>query len=195
MLGAAPLAVVLIGVAVFIVGMRSQQEPPQPAAPVLSAPVVTSAARPLPRSVPSRVVIPSVKVSAPLLALGLERDGQLQVPPLTQVERIGWYRLGPTPGERGPALLVGHVDSRTGPGVFYRLGQLKPGQKVSVQRKDGTTATFWVYRIERVAKDKFPSRRVYGDTQRPELRLITCGGNFDTKAGHYLDNLIAYAAM
>ncbi|HEX6468381.1 MAG TPA: class F sortase [Streptosporangiaceae bacterium] len=171
--------------------------PPQPASSELvENPPAGSAQRvgALPASVPERIRIPAIKVNAPIITVGLEPDGQLEVPPLTRVDEAGWYKDGPTPGEAGPSVIVGHVDSKSGPGVFYRLGALKPGQNVQIIRKDGTTPLFRVSRIQRVPKDAFPTRSVYGPADGPALRLITCGGKFDAASGHYLDNIIVYAS-
>jgi sortase (surface protein transpeptidase) len=99
------------------------------------------------------------------------------------------------PGDVGPSLLAGHVDSRTGPAVFYRLRELRGGDRIVVERSDGRTATFEVDRVEQVSKSSFPTRRVYGATPRPELRLITCGGTFDASSGHYLSNVVVYAHL
>ena len=110
--------------------------------------------------------------------------------------RPGWFRDGPAPGQFGPAVIAGHVDSKNGPGIFYRLGALRPGAIVVVRRADGVPAHFSVDKVERYAKDRFPTVAVYGDTtHRSELRLITCGGSFDARTGHYLDNVVAYAHL
>src|SRR4051794_14607572 len=105
----------------------------------------------------------------------------------------GWYKPGPEPGERGPAVIVGHVDSTTGPAVFYELRALRRGDRIRVRRSDGSTVTFRVQRSERWPKSRFPTRRVYGPTRGSALRLVTCSGNFDTSTGHYVDNTIVYA--
>ncbi|TWF76814.1 sortase family protein [Pseudonocardia hierapolitana] len=107
----------------------------------------------------------------------------------------GWFTLAPTPGSPGPAVIAGHVDYEGVPGVFQRLGELEPGDEVTVVRADGSTAVFSTYLVERFAKARFPTERVYGNTAGPELRLITCGGAFDTGTGHYHDNVVAYARL
>ena len=122
---------------------------------------------------PSTLSIPRIGVRAPIVGVGRQADGAMQVPDPGQV---GWYRLGPRPGNPGPAVLIGHVDTRTGPDVFYRLDQLRPGDEILVGQPDGTTTRIWTR------------------TARPLLRLITCAGSFDRTTGHYRDNLILYAS-
>jgi sortase (surface protein transpeptidase) len=141
---------------------------------------------------PLRIVIPSISVSAPVIPLGLNADRTLEVP--DGWDDAGWYVDGPEPGERGPAVVAGHVDSTSGPAVFYRIGELHPGQRISVERADGSSVGFRVRAVERWPKDRFPTRRVYHPTRGSALRLITCGGSFDESTGHYLDNTIVYAA-
>ena len=131
--------------------------------------------------------------TGPLLRLGLDARGALEVPP--DATTAGWFTLGPTPGAAGPAVIAAHVDYQGVPGVFHRLRDLVPGDEISVTRADGTTAVFSTYSVEHYPKSEFPSDRVYGDTADPELRLITCGGVFDASTGHYRDNVVAYARM
>lgn len=135
--------------------------------------------------------IPAIGVSASVTALGLNEDRTMEVP--ADFAEVGWYRYGPTPGEAGPAVVAGHVDDHTGPAVFYRLTDLEPGDEVHVHRADGTTASFLVRRVEQHPKDAFPHDEVYGDTDGPELRLITCGGVFDRAERSHRDNIIVYA--
>lgn len=137
--------------------------------------------------------IPAIGVSTSLISLGLDEEQAMEVP--TDFAEAGWYRHSPTPGETGPSVVAGHVDSRTGPAVFFRLTDLQPGDEVHVRRADGTTATFAVQRVEQHPKDAFPHDEVYGDTEGPELRLITCGGLFDRARGAHRDNIIVYASM
>ena len=146
-------------------------------------------------SVPTAVKIPKIGVSSSLVSLGLAADGTLQVP--TDFSKAGWYVSGAYPGEADepPALIVGHVDNYKGPAVFFRLKELGVGDKVLVPRADGTTATFLVYRTANYVKSSFPARSVYAATGRPELRLITCTGQFDTNARSYLSNFVAYAYL
>ncbi|MGV9773777.1 class F sortase [Streptosporangium sp. NPDC003464] len=145
------------------------------------------------RGEPTRVVIPSIGVNAPLVVLGLKGDGTLAVPPLDHADVAGWYGAGPTPGEPGSAVIVGHLDTRTGPAVFARLDELRPGDSIAVARGDGTVAVFAVERLEQAPKDRFPADRVYGSTEERRLRLVTCGGSFDQVRRSYDDNVIVHA--
>jgi sortase (surface protein transpeptidase) len=146
-------------------------------------------------SAPVVLRIPSIRlVTKDLVDLRLDAKGVLEAP--KDFQRAGWYAAGPTPGEFGPAVIAAHVDSHLGPAVFYRLGALKKGAKVLVERQDGSTAAFVVDRVERYPKAQFPTSQVYADTGgRAELRLITCGGDIDQRSGHYLDNVVAYAHL
>ncbi|MEU6445187.1 MULTISPECIES: class F sortase [unclassified Streptomyces] len=163
-------------------------------APVTPEPSRTSAPAPMPASVPVRVTIPAAGVdTAPLLRLGLNTDGTIEVPSVPQADRIGWYGKGVTPGETGPAVLVGHFDTANGPAVMKDVGKIKPGDTIDVGREDGTRAVFAVTALEQVDKDAFPTEKVYGRTDRPELRLITCGGEITD--GHRPDNIIVYADL
>ncbi|WP_258572149.1 class F sortase [Actinomadura parmotrematis] len=154
------------------------------------------AARPLPRSLPATIAIPRLGVSAPVTELGLRADGRIETPPLSRPNLAGWWERGPTPGEDGPSVIIGHVDALHRPAVFARLKDLRPGDRVQVKRRDGRTATFAVERVERVAKTDFPGRKVYAErTGYAALRLVTCGGAFDSASGHYRDNVIAYTRM
>ncbi|RBY86021.1 class F sortase [Blastococcus sp. TF02A-26] len=128
--------------------------------------------------------------------LGLNPDGTVEVPPLERDDRAGWYEPGPEPGAVGPAVILGHVDSAEyGPGVFYDLGALTPGDPIEVSRADGTVAVFTVDRVEVHPKDEFPTIEVYGNTPDPQLRLITCGGDFDNSARSYEDNVVVFASL
>jgi sortase family protein len=149
----------------------------------------------LPRSEPSRLSIPSIGVNAPFTALHLDPSGKLGVPPETDTNLVGWYADGPTPGERGNAIVAGHVDTTTGPAVFLFLSMLKPGSTADITRKDGTVATFRVDSVETFAKDAFPDQRVYGDTKDAELRLITCGGSYDHAKRDYRSNVVVFAHL
>jgi LPXTG-site transpeptidase (sortase) family protein len=146
-------------------------------------------------AVPVSVRIPAIDVESDLITVGLNPDGTLEVPqPGPDYDKAAWFRDSPRPGEVGPAVIEGHVDSAAnGPSVFYELGNLRPGDRAEVTREDGTVATFEVYDIRVVPKDDFPTLEVYGNTEGPELRLITCGGPFDSSAGSYVDNVVVFA--
>jgi sortase (surface protein transpeptidase) len=150
---------------------------------------------PLKRSVPVRLTIESIGVDAPVAELGLNPDGTLEDPPLDDPNLVGWYALGASPGEAGPAVLTGHLDTRSGPSVFARLNELRPDDLVHVARADGSQPVFVVDRVEQVPKEDFPTDQVYGPSDRPELRLVTCAGDFDPASGHYSDSLVVYAVL
>ncbi len=142
---------------------------------------------------PVTIRIPSIEVEAPIIPLGLEDDGSIEVPEGT--EETGWWLGGPEPGEQGPAVILGHVDSREGPAVFFYLKYLEAGDEIHIDREDGTTVTYVVESSERHDKDSFPTDAVYGPTEQPTLRLVTCGGDFDFDVRTYDDNLIVYAVL
>ncbi|WP_171064220.1 class F sortase [Actinomadura soli] len=165
---------------------------PQPG-PAASNPESAHPAVALPRSTPVRLTVPRIRLRTSLVPLGLRDDHRVEVP--FNADQAGWYRLGPWPGSIGAAVLIGHVDSSRGPGVFFRIGELRPGDQAGVQRADGSTAVFQIDSVERVKKTKFPTRRVYTDPGYAAIRLVTCGGSFDTDTGHYTDNVIAYGHL
>ena len=162
---------------------RGPPEPPARAFPVLEP------------SRPTRLTIRSINVDAPILTVGLAADGSVDVPPVQRHNEAGWFDEGPTPGQFGPALIVGHVDTRTGPSVFHDLHSMKPGQRIEVQRADGTVAVFEVNSVEHFGKSKLPIQRVYGDYSRPSLRLVTCGGTWLGHDDGYSDNVIVFASL
>ncbi|MCM0674379.1 class F sortase [Micromonospora phytophila] len=150
----------------------------------------------MPRSQPTRIRIPRIGVDAPTTPLGLDRNQQIAVPPFNQPDTAGWYKLGPSPGETGTAVVVGHVDSRaTGRAVFFRLGALKPKDTIEVLRKDGKKARFIVDGVARYPKTKLPLKQVYGHTGKAQLRVITCGGSYDKAAKSYRDNIVVFATL
>ncbi|MDI6102092.1 class F sortase [Actinoplanes sp. NEAU-A12] len=145
----------------------------------------------LPTSPPTRLEIPALGVDVPVTGLGLRPDGAMEVP--ADAKAVGWYTQAPTPGSLGPAVLAGHVDLDGDAGAFARLSTLRPGSEVRIARRDGTTAVFTVTKVDRYPKNRFPSDAVYGPIDHAGLRLITCGGDFDDRGGHYEDNIVAYA--
>lgn len=127
--------------------------------------------------------IPSIDVDAPIMNVGLDPDGWIEAPPAEDPNMAGWYQNGVAPGQRGTAVVVGHVDNLSGPAVFYGLGSLEKGGRIEVSRFDGKTAVFEVYGVEVFSKENFPGSRVYGDTGYAELRVITCGGGYSKTQG------------
>ncbi len=174
--------------AAWVVQPFSRREPQTPAPPEPAPQLV--------RSEPVHIDIAAINVHAPVGSVGLGPDGTLEVPPLDQPGLTAWYRLGVTPGELGPAVIVGHVDSaRSGAAVFYSLAKLGGGQTVEVTRADNTVKIFRVDRVAAFHKNALPTQQLYGPTDHPELRLITCGGDFDSKAGSYKDNTVVFASL
>ncbi|MEU9234570.1 class F sortase [Streptomyces subrutilus] len=163
-----------------------------------SAPVNAdaAAAASLPPSVPDRIRIPDITVDAPLDAVGLDSQGVMGEPDFARPEDAAWYDQGPTPGERGAAAIVGHMDTPKAPkAVFFELKSLKKDEEIEVHRADGTTAVFAVDEVDTFKKDAFPTDKVYGDTHgKPELRLITCGGNL-TEDRHWDANVVVFAHL
>lgn len=142
-------------------------------------------------ALPVRILIPSIGVDASITNLGLASDGTIQVP--SDPSQAGWYRLGPAPGDAGPAVILGHLDSTTGPAVFARLAGLRVGDQVLVTRADGSQVRFHVDRLATFAVSSFPTEAVYGATPDPVLRLITCSGTFNRALGRYLSNVVVFA--
>jgi sortase (surface protein transpeptidase) len=205
-----------VGIALILMGAMPATTPgaqAAPPAPRLAAEVLAPAETPtrspshtpapakvmkkaLGRSVPLRLNIPGIDVHTSLISLGLQKDGTVQVPPLKGNAPAGWYKGLSTPGEAGASVILGHVDSaKDGPAVFYRLRDLRPGMKLSVDRADGRTVSFVVRSVARYSKKDFPTSTVYGDRPGAELRLVTCGGSFDALRRSYRDNIVVYAAM
>jgi sortase (surface protein transpeptidase) len=208
------LVLVVVGVTALVIGFTGQQSAPQPAAGTGAAPPeptrsadptdsIPGAGSDVPEApvaadvaAPVSVSIPSIGVTSDLIRLGLNEDGTVQVPPLGGDDTAGWYERGPAPGAVGPAVLLGHVDSaQYGPGVFFELGAVQPGDTVEVARADGTVAEFVVDRVETHPKDEFPTIDVYGNTDDAQLRLITCGGDFDPSVRSYEDNVVVFATL
>jgi LPXTG-site transpeptidase (sortase) family protein len=153
---------------------KSMQSAPEPAASV----------------VPKSIDIPSIDVEAPLMKLGL-KDGEVELPPYEKPTMAGWYTGSAVPGEKGASVIIGHVDTKTAPAVFYKLRHVRKGETVKVERSDGEVVEYKVDAVEQVHKDAFPLRKVYVEDG---LKLVTCGGRFDQAKGEYLDNVIVYAS-
>ncbi|WP_373305547.1 class F sortase [Streptomyces inusitatus] len=203
------LSVLLFGVFLLRAGTAGSAAGPPPApraeaavphrAAATAAATATAAGRPavpdpLPRSRPLRIAIPSLRVDAPLVGVGLGADRRIAAPPAADGGSAGWYAGAAAPGERGTAVVVGHVDNAAGPAVFYPLGSLERGGRIEVLREDGRTAVFTVYGNEAHPLASFPAERVYRDGPRPELRLITCGGRYTERTG-YDGNVVVFARL
>ena len=172
---------------------------PDPAQTTTTISPARAKPKPKPRPVrtqmppPEWIRIPAIGVSAPVIPLGLNSDRTLQVP--RDFGDTGWFTGGPEPGERGAAVIVGHVDSRSGPAVFYRLRALRAGDMIRIRLKDGSGLRYVVTRGLSAPKNRFPTELVYARTEQPTLRLVTCDGAFDTSTGHYVDNYIVLAKI
>ncbi|MEU1352228.1 class F sortase [Streptomyces sp. NPDC005775] len=167
---------------------------PAAGVPRQASPSPTTASA-LSRSVPTRLKIPAIAVDAPFTPLSIGASGRLDAPPPNDQNLVGWFKGGVTPGERGASIVAGHVDTKTGPAVFLQLRFLRPGATVDITRTDGTVASFKVDTVETFSKAKFPDKRVYADTPDAQLRLITCGGDYDKKAKDYEDNVVVFAHL
>ncbi|MFD3501215.1 class F sortase [Streptomyces sp. NPDC058676] len=174
---------------------QAQRAPqaPQTAAP--ASPAGSAAGKHLPRSRPVRLLIPKIYVDAPFTDLAIGPTGQLEAPPADDINLVGWHAKGVSPGETGTAIIAGHVDTATSAAVFAGLGELKKGDTFRVLRADRRTATFVVDSVETFDKDRFPSRRVYGDTPDAQVRLITCAGDYDRSVKDYTENLVVFAHL
>jgi sortase (surface protein transpeptidase) len=203
-LNVAAVILIAVGVVVAFYGHDTLRWSPPPLPPAWAARRSDLAATPnlpkgqhasLSRSVPVSIDIPSIGVHAKVISLGLNPNGTVAVPPLSNPVVTSWYDKGPTPGQQGAAAILGHVDAaKVGPAVFYYLGNIRPGAKIFVHLRNGRVAIFETYSVALFAKTKFPTARVFGYTSWPTLRLITCGGLFDPQTGHYLGNIVAFAS-
>jgi hypothetical protein len=204
----ASFAVVLVGAGLLVVGLSGHAPPPWSPPPVPAAAASGAGGgslagtrsrhgpKPMSRSVPVSVTVPAIGVNARIIPLGLDADGGVAVPPLSEPFVASWFDRGPAPGQAGSAVLLGHVDAAgVGPAVFYRLGDLVPGDLIDVTRYDGRTAIFKVTSVGLYPQNAFPAGRVYEDTRVPSLRLITCGGAFDWNTHLYLDRTIVWATF
>lgn len=203
---AVAVVLAIIGTALITTAVRRHgAEPPETAGMPAAAPDAVVAPEPgattgsltsgpqMRTSPPTRIRIPALHVDVPVIGLGRQADGSMQVP--DDAATVGWYTGAPTPGSLGPAVMAGHVDYRKRPGTFAHLADLIRGDTITVARRDDTVAVFTVAKTERYAKDRFPSAAVYGPIDHAGLRLITCGGDFDDAAGHYRDNIVVYATL
>jgi sortase (surface protein transpeptidase) len=222
-LGVAGALLLVAGVIAVVIAVRAQKSAPQPpasaASPVNVIPSLgpagqtghaPTAARTsattaegaatrgliLPRSVPLRLRIPAIDVNSTLKKIGLNNKGEIATPPLVRDSHAYWLTVSPTPGQLGPATIIGHIDSAAyGPGVFFKLGALRQRDKIYLTRADGTVAMFEVQRAVEYSKADFPTRAVYGNIDHAGLRLITCGGSFNRATGSYESNIVVYAAL
>jgi hypothetical protein len=197
--GIAGVLLLLGGAVTIVVALVSQVHAPLPGRAVAGTvgPSGPGAEGPsLSRSLPMSVDIPAIGVHSGLLHLGVNADGTIQVPPLTtSTDEAAWYKYSATPGQIGAAVIEGHVDSYHGPAVFFRLGALRPGDIIDVTLADGVTAIFRVTGVREYSKAEFPSGMIYGATSYAALRLITCGGTFDSATGHYLSSTVVFASL
>lgn len=171
----------------------ASSSPSSSASPKASA--APRAGKHLPRARPTRLLIPAIDVDAPFVGLDIAKSGQLEAPPADDVNLVGWQADGVSPGERGTAIIAGHVDTATSPAVFAELSELDKGDRFAVERSDGRRAVFVVDSAETFEKDDFPDRRVYADTPQAQVRLITCAGDYDHKAKDYTENLVVFAHL
>ena len=195
---------VLVGTACLVAGLQEHRHPlagpvrHHPEAAVRAATVtVPTTTVPAPaavaRSVPVAVRIPALGLAVWLTQLGLNPNGTVVVP--TSVQVPGWFSPGPSPGQIGSAVILGHVDSYKGPGVFFQLRTLQPGNQIDVNLADGVVATFKVTSVVQYQKTAFPDQQVYGSNGSSQLQLVTCGGAFDSQTGHYLSNIVVYSSF
>jgi len=175
----------------------SQGPAQQPAttAPAPAAPTAESTSPVQPGVEPSNFSLPRLDINSSLVPVGLAKDGSMAVPSVHQPKQAAWFEPGPEPGQNGPAVIVGHIDGDHIKGVFYKLRDAREGDQVDVSLKDGRKLSFTVYKVESVPKDGFPADRVFGYTAAPELRLITCGGDFDSAAHSYKNNTVVFAKL
>jgi LPXTG-site transpeptidase (sortase) family protein len=202
-------ALLLVGTACLVVGLQTHPHPlagpvepsphrwatpttsgtepgTEPTSPTVAGPVVA-------RSVPTSLSIPAIGVSVSLSALGLNPTGTVQVP--TDYQQPGWYDLGPSPGQEGSSVILGHVDTVQGPAIFFNLRTLQAGDEVVVTLADSVVTTFQVNTVTMYLKTTFPAQEVYGTHGDSALQLVTCGGTFDTQTGHYLSNVVVYSTL
>ena len=190
----------VVGVGCFAVGLRGHQvslglphQSEHPASPAAASAITAPPLKVVAQSTPVVLSIPAIHVVVAVSELGLNPDGTVQVP--TDFQEPGWYRLGPSPGQEGSAVILGHVDSYQGPAVFFNLRSLTAGDLVDVTLADGVVAHFVVTAVAMYPKDQFPAQQVYGSHGHSQLQLVTCGGTFDSQTGHYLSNVVVYSSL
>jgi Sortase domain len=196
--GVAGVCLILAGAAAIGLAVAAQVHAPQPsrAAAGVIGPFGDMRGKALPRSLPLAVDIPAIGVHSKLLHLGVSRDGAIAVPPLRRdAGEAAWFRYSATPGQRGASVIEGHVDTYRGPAVFFRLGALRPGDRIDVRLADGVTAVFRVTGVRRYRKADFPAKTVYRAAGYAALRLITCGGRFDYATRNYLSATVVFASL
>ena len=194
--GFAGVCLVFGGVIAMLVAVLAQQHAPAPAASAAGKLGPGGAGPSLHQSLPVSVAIPTIGVQSKLLHLGRNKDGTMEVPNLiTSANEAAWYKYSVTPGQIGTAVIEGHLDSYQGPAVFFRLGALRPGNRISVTLADGITAVFRVTGVREYAKDEYPANTIYAPANYAALRLITCGGDFDAVTGHYLNSVVVFASL
>lgn len=195
--GLAGVSLVFGGVIAMLVAVLAQQHAPAPVASAAGTTGAGGAKGPvLHQSPPVSVAIPAIGVQSRLLHLGRNKDGTIAVPNLmTSANEAAWYKYSVTPGQIGTAVIEGHVDSYQGPAVFFRLGALRPGNHIDVTLADGITAVFRVTGVRQYAKQEYPANTIYAPADYAALRLITCGGDFDTATGHYLSSVVVFASL
>jgi hypothetical protein len=194
--GAAGALLILGGLVSVGVAVGAQEHAPQPTLAAAGTTGRGADGPSLRRSPPVSIAIPAIGVRSELLHLGVNADGSMQVPSLPASAGLAaWYKYSATPGQLGASVIEGHVDSYQGPAVFFRLGALRPGDRVDVRLADGVTAVFRVTGVRRYLKSAFPARTIYGATAYAGLRLITCGGQFDYATRHYLGSTVVFASL
>jgi hypothetical protein len=197
--GVAGAILIMGGAAAVGVAVSDQGHAPQPsptAAGATGSPAGKAWGAPLRRSFPVSVKIPAIAVSSALMRLGVKPDGTIQVPPLNgRPSEAAWYKYSATPGQIGTSVIEGHVDNYEGPAVFFRLGALRPGDRVDVTLADGVTAVFRVTGVRRYLKSDYPAKTIYRAARYAALRLITCGGTFDYGTGQYLSSTVVFASL
>jgi hypothetical protein len=208
------LALLLVGSGSLFLGLKGHDQqlpgpasapkkaPPKPRSAGIAATTTTTTSTTSPpavlqqfalHSTPIQLGVPAIGLKVSLSTLGLNANGTVQVP--TNIQQPGWYRLGPSPGQEGAAVILGHVDSYRGPAVFYKLRSLVPGDLVDVSLADGVSAQFKVTFVAMYSKSSFPDQEVYGGNGHSSLQLVTCGGVFDSHTGHYLSNIVVYTSL